>query len=164
MAKETNGKLREKLQESRWAALKMEREQRRFGVEPVGGGNVEEDEPAPKPDLSALKGKPAISIVEAAAWVFEMLDCDWVTPADAPSSGAWSLLIWARSSMAARSEFYKMFANKVVSPPQEAEKNAKEKREADHREFMRRYFPEQYGEPAKWKRQATAANGPVLGG
>ena len=147
MAKETNGKLRDKLKESRWAALEMEREQRRFGVEPVGGGNGEGDGSAPKPDLSALKGKPSVRIVEAAAWVFEMLDCDWVAPADAPSSGAWSLLIWARSSMAARSDFYKMFANKVVSPPQEAEKKAEEEKEADHREFMRRTFPGHYREP-----------------
>jgi len=149
MAKETNGKLREKLQESRWAALKMEREQRRSGVEPVSCSNGESDSAAPKVDLSVLRGKPPVRIVDAAAWVFEMLDCDWVAPADAPSAGAWSLLTWARSSMAARSEFYKMFANKVVSPPQEAEKKAEEKAEADHQELMRRCFPEQYRIPGR---------------
>ena len=57
---------------------------------------------APMVDLQALKGKPSVSIAQAAAWVFEQLNCDWITPADAPSPGAWSLLEWARSNMARR--------------------------------------------------------------
>ena len=44
--------------------------------------------PVPNAYLQALKGKPPVSIVHAASWAFEQLDCEWVTPADAPSPGA----------------------------------------------------------------------------
>ena len=88
----------------------------------------------PKFNLGALQGKPAVKIVDAAAWVFENLDCDWITPADAPSAGAWSLLQWARSSMMARGEFYRNFANKVVAGPQAAQRKA----EDEHQEKRRK--------------------------
>ena len=47
------------------------------------------ENPVPRSDIRALKGKKPISIMQAAKWVFENLDADWVTPADAPSAGAW---------------------------------------------------------------------------
>jgi hypothetical protein len=92
----------------------------------------------PKADPQALKGKPPVSIVQAAAWAFEQLDCDWITPADAPSPGAWSLREWARSSMSARSEFYRTFVAKLVMPPQEEARQAQEAAEAHHRELEKR--------------------------
>ena len=88
---------------------------------------------APKVDLRVLKGKPAVNIADAAAWVFENLDCDWIAPADAPSAGAWSLLQWARSSMMARSEFYRNFASRVVSRPQEIQRKADDERQEKRR-------------------------------
>ena len=71
---------------------------------------------APAADLRALKGKPPVPVVEAATWAFEYLDADWIKPADAPSAGAWSLRDWARTR---RTEFYKLFAARIVMPPQE---------------------------------------------
>jgi hypothetical protein len=90
-------------------------------TKPVGGA-------VPTVDLQALKGKPPVSIVNAAAWAFEYLDTDWITPTDAPSAGAWSLCAWARSSMAARTEFYRMFAARIVLPPQEEARQAAERK------------------------------------
>ena len=95
---------------------------------------------APVADLRALKGKPTVPVVQAAAWAFEHLDADWVTPADAPSAGAWSMREWARSSMATRSEFYKKFVAKLVMPSQEAARQAEEKAEADEVERYKRLF------------------------
>ena len=92
---------------------------------PAANGNGANGK-APNVDVSALKGKPPAPIVEAAAWVFENLDCEWVTPGEAPSAGAWSLLQWARSSMAARGEFYRTFAAKVVVPPEKEARQAEE--------------------------------------
>ena len=97
---------------------------------------------APKVDLTPLKGKPAVPVLEAATWVFEYLDCDWTMPADAPSAGAWSLLSWARSSMVARMAFYKMFGTKVISPPQEAARKAENNADAHERELEKRLFGE----------------------
>lgn len=78
------------------------------------------DAPKPSPvDLEALKGKPTVPIDKAAAWVFDCLDADWITPADAPSPGAWSLLHWARTSNATRSDFYRLFAAKFMPTSQE---------------------------------------------
>jgi hypothetical protein len=95
---------------------------------------------SPSVDLSALKGKPGISVLESATWVFEHLDTPWVTPADSPSAGAWSLLVWARSNMAARSEFYRNFAAKIVMPPQEKTREVEEASSAHERELRRRLF------------------------
>lgn len=75
-------------------------------------------------DLHALRDKPKVPVVSAAAWAFEHLDANWVTPVDAPSAGAWSLLHWARSSMAARSEFYRTFVAKLVPALDEATRHA----------------------------------------
>ena len=91
-------------------------------------------------DLRALKGKPAVSVVQAAAWASEQLDCDWIKPADAPSPGAWGMLEWARSSMTARSEFYRTFVAKLVMPPQEEARKKKETAEAHDRELHKRLF------------------------
>ena len=144
--RESKAELTDRLRrEGCWEAFKKRREELKAGgmaasdawdvasaefpsldTKPVGGA-------VPTVDLQALKGKPPASIVQAAAWAFEQLDCDWITPADAPSAGAWSLLEWARSSMAARTEFYRMFAARIVLPPQE------EARQAAEQERQRRW-------------------------
>jgi len=75
---------------------------------------------APSPDdVEALKTKPSISTMDAARWVFDHLDGDWIKPADAPSAGAWSLREWARTNTATRTEFYRMFGIKLLTPAQE---------------------------------------------
>jgi hypothetical protein len=72
------------------------------------------DKATPPVDLLPLKGKQAVPIYEATKWVMENLDADWITPADAPSAGAWSMLRWARSSLAARGDFYRTFVSKLL--------------------------------------------------
>jgi len=94
----------------------------------------------PKADRRALKGKLPVSIAQAAARAFEQLDCDWIKPADAPSPGAWGMLEWARSSMTARSEFYRTFVAKLMMPPQEETRKKKETAEAHDRELYKRLF------------------------
>ena len=95
---------------------------------------------APTVDLRALKGKPTVSVAEAATWASEHLDADWVSPADAPGAGAWSMREWARSSMAARSEFCRTFVAKLVMPPQEEARRAKEEADAHARRVFGRLF------------------------
>ena len=58
-------------------------------------------------DLTALKGKRPIPL----------LDAGWITPADAPSPGAWSLREWARSNLRTRSEYYRLFAGRLAAGP-----------------------------------------------
>ena len=70
----------------------------------------------------------------------ENLDADWITPADAPSPGAWSMREWARSSPSARSDFYKTFVAKIVMPPQEEARRVAEERKARDRETYQRLF------------------------
>lgn len=79
-------------------------------------------EAAPLVDLSPLKGKPSVPILECVKWTTENLDKDSVTPADAPSAGAWSMLFWARSSLSARGEFYRSFVVKLL--PKGADQNS----------------------------------------
>jgi hypothetical protein len=50
------------------------------------------------------------------------------------------MLEWARSSMTARSEFYKTFVAKLVMPPQEAARQAQEEAEAHDRDLEKRLF------------------------
>jgi hypothetical protein len=149
--RESKAELTDRLRrEGRWDAFKKRREELKAGgtaASEVWGAAAEEfpsldakPDPgtAPKADLQALKGKPPVSIVQAAAWAFEQLDCDSITPADAPSPGAWSLLEWARSSIATRTEFYRMFAARIVLPPQEeARQVEKERREHKHNRTRR---------------------------
>ena len=71
-------------------------------------------EAVPLVDLSPLKGKPSVSILECVKWTMEHLDRRSVMPADAPSAGAWSMLFWARSSLSARGEFYRSFVVKLL--------------------------------------------------
>jgi len=74
-----------------------------------------------KTDFRAIKRKPRIKIGQAIRWAFDHLEGEWVRPKDAPSIGAWSLREWARSSAAARTEFYRMFAAKLLAIPGEDE-------------------------------------------
>jgi hypothetical protein len=106
---------------------------------PNGKGSNGSNGLAPKPDLSALKGKSAVTIAEATAWAFENLDCDWITPADAPSAGAWGMLEWARSRMAARGEFYRNFVNRFMAAPQEAQRAAEAEQEERKRASRARF-------------------------
>jgi hypothetical protein len=145
MHRESKNELMDRLRrEGRWEAFVKRREELKAeGVPakeawwqaatefppPNGNGSSGSNGSAPKPDLSALKGKPAVTIAEAVAWASENLDCDSITPADAPSAGAWSMLQWARSSMAARGEFYRNFVVKFLAAPQEAKRAAEAERE-----------------------------------
>lgn len=151
--RESKAELTDRLRsEGRFEAFKKRREELKAGGMPAADawGVVAAEFPpadaqrpngaAPAVDLRALKGKRAVSVVEAATWAFEYLDAGWIKPTDAPSLGAWSLRAWARSSMRARSEFYKMFASKIVMPPQEKAQQAEEEDEAHDRELRERLF------------------------
>lgn len=151
--RESKAELTDRLRrEGRWEDFKRRREALKAqGMPPSDAWAVVADEfpaletkqpggAARTVDLRALKGKPAVSVVQAAAWAFEHLDTDWIEPADAPSAGAWSMREWARSSMTARSEFYRTFVAKLVLPPQEEAREAEEAAEAHNRELHRRLF------------------------
>ena len=140
--RESKAELTDRLRrEGRFDAFKKRREELKAGGMPASDAwDVAAEEfpsleakpdpgTVPKADLQAIKGKPPVSIVQAAAWAFEQFDCDWITPADAPSPGAWSLREWARSSIAARTEFYRLFVAKVLLPPQEEARQAEKERE-----------------------------------
>ena len=127
--------------EGRFEAFKKRREELRAGGTPAKQAwyeaAVEFPPPVAQPaakavhsvDLQALKGKPAVTVAKAAAWAFEHLDADWIKPADAPSAGAWGMREWARSNIAARSEFYRTFVAKIVLPLQEEARQAEEERQ-----------------------------------
>jgi AraC-like DNA-binding protein len=140
--RESKAELTDRLRrEGRFEAFKKRREELKTNGTPAKQAWYEAAAEVPPPvaqpsatvarcvDLQALKGKPAASVVQAATWAFEHLDADWVTPADAPSPGAWSLLEWARSSIATRTEFYRLFVAKVLLPPQEDARQAEKERE-----------------------------------
>lgn len=151
--RESKAELTDRLRrEGRWEAFKGRREELKAGgmaasdawdaaAEEFPSLDAKPDpETVSKADLQALKGKPPVSIVQAAAWAFEQLDCDWITPADAPSPGAWSLREWARSSIAARTEFYRMFAARIVLPPQEEARQTEKERQQHKQDRTRRMF------------------------
>ena len=151
--RESKAELTDRLRrEGRWDAFKKRREELKAGgtaAADAWGVATAEFPPADAKrsngkasvvELRALKGKQAVSVVEAATWAFEYLDADWIKPADAPSAGAWSLREWARSSMAARTEFYKMFATKLVMAPQEKGRENTAEAEARDREIVERLF------------------------
>jgi len=105
----------------------------------------------PTIDLQPLKGKPSIPIDKAAAWVFEYIDADWMTPADAPSPGAWSLLHWARSSHAGRSEFYKTFVHRLWLI--RAAQIQEEQEKAADRERERRRMDQLFGQFDRYQKK-----------
>lgn len=125
--RESKAELTDRLRsEGRWDAFKKRREELKAGGMPAKDAWVEavaefpapsqvSAEAAPPVDLSPLKGKPPVSPLESAEWTMEHLDANWITPADAPSGGAWSMLHWARSSLAARGEFYRYFGSKLLT-------------------------------------------------
>ncbi len=141
MARESKSELTDRLRrEGRWEAFTKRRDEIKASGTPAKQAWFEAAtefpapaaqataEKAPKADLRMLQGKPALPIAVAAVWVAEHLDADWITPPDAPSLGAWSIREWARSSPAARTEFYRTFIAKIVMPPQEAARQAEEER------------------------------------
>jgi len=149
--RESKAELTDRLRrEGRWEDFKKRREELKAGAVPAkeawyraaaefpAPAAPASAEKAPKADLQPLKGKPDVPVAVAAVWIAEHLDADWVTPADAPSLGAWSMLEWARSSMAMRTEFYRTFLAKIVMPPQEAARHAEAERRRRSRESSRK--------------------------
>lgn len=61
-----------------------------------------------------LKGKRAVVKTDI-EFVYEHMDDDGLQPNDAPSSGAWSLWSWARSTRDTRMDFYCNFAAKLLT-------------------------------------------------
>lgn len=155
LAKESKAELTDRLRrEGRWKPFTQRREELKAQGVPAKEAwwQAAAEFPAPTApptasksptiDLSALKGKRSVPVAVAAAWAYENLDADWITPADAPSLGAWSMREWARSSPSTRSEFYKTFVAKIVLPPQEQERTKKEKKKDHDRELRQRLFGE----------------------
>lgn len=91
-----------------------------FG-EPVKPASPETDACSSTPDLTVLRGKTA-PILEAVRWTFEHLDATWVTPADAPSAGAWSLRESARINPGTRAEFYRTFVPRMLPTRQQIDR------------------------------------------
>lgn len=65
-------------------------------------------------DAAVLLDRDPIPMPEVVAWVFNALDLHGVRPVDAPSAGAWSLLMWARSNARNRTAFYTVFVPKLL--------------------------------------------------
>jgi hypothetical protein len=65
--------------------------------------------------LEVLKAKGDCNIAKAIRWVFDAIGDPSIKPTDAPSTGAWSLLAWARSSAATRGQFYAMYLPKLLA-------------------------------------------------
>jgi hypothetical protein len=162
MNRESKAELTDRLrQEGRFEAFKKRREELKASGVPAKEAWWQAAAEFPSPtappapakspaiDLSALKGKKPIPVALMAAWVAENLDADWITPADAPSPGAWSMREWARSSPSTRSEFYKTFVAKIVMPPQEALRRQKEEKDADHERLMKQLFGHIEPEPVE---------------
>lgn len=158
--RESKAELTDRLRsEGRWEAFRKRREELKAGgmaaadawnaakVEfPPPNGRQRNGETS-KVDLGALRGKPAVSVAQAAAWVFEYLDADWIIPADAPSAGAWSLREWAQSSLAARGDFYRLFATKSVMQMQGKTRQAETDDDVYDRAVAERLFGPGTGDP-----------------
>ena len=69
---------------------------------------------------SVFKGKTC-SEADCIRWSVDHLVVKDVKPSQAPSSGAWGLLTWARKSPVAQLELYRMFG-RLVSPSQAEER------------------------------------------
>jgi len=93
-----------------------------------------------KTDFRAIQRKPRIKIGQAIRWAFDHLEGDWVRPRDAPSIGAWSLREWARSSPAARMEFYRLFAAKMSAIPREDETSPQRLSKKDREFYLKTGF------------------------
>ena len=132
--RESKGELTDRLRrEGRFDAFKKRREDLKAGGTPAGDawrqaaaeylpecGNPTPQAPSrslTKTEVRALKRKPCIDVGQAIRWAFDHLEGDWLQPRDAPSVGAWSLREWARSSPLARSDFYRLFAAKMLAIP-----------------------------------------------
>ncbi len=155
--RESKAELTDRLRrEGHWAAFKRRREELKAGgmaASDAWGVAAAEFPPpdthrangaAPAVNLRALKGKPAVPVVQAATWAFEYLDADWIKPVDAPSAGAWSMREWARTR---RTEFYKLFAAKLVMPPQENACQNEEDAEAWERDLEKRLSGDLWPDP-----------------
>jgi hypothetical protein len=65
-------------------------------------------------DTAALLNKVPAPLPQVIGWVFNALDLHGLRPIDAPSTGAWSLLTWARSNARNRTVFYTVFVPKLL--------------------------------------------------
>lgn len=149
--RESKSELMDRLRrEGQWEAFKKRREELKAGGMEAKPAWVEAAAEFPSPsqvsievaplvDLSPLRGKPAVPIVDVIKWVMANLDVVGVMPAEAPSAGAWSMLYWARSSLSARGEFYRSFVVKLL-PKGADQESPKSGVEADEDEEQRAYM------------------------
>lgn len=76
-------------------------------------------------DLDGEDATGSCSLAEAVNWVADSIAKKRVKSSDAPSSTAWGLLRWAKSSSVTRAEFYKNIFVKILPTRQELENQAR---------------------------------------
>ena len=82
-----------------------------------------------------VKDKPGVSALEVVQWVFDNVDVMDLTPSDAPSGGAWSLLHRLRMHPGLLQEFYKSIWSKTL--PSRSELTMKERFNDDGRHQLK---------------------------
>ena len=115
--------------EGRWDAFMRRREQ--LKAEGVAAGEawteaaaefppgnasnaVEPKQALTREEVEALRRKPRVSFAESVEWVCDYMDAEWVQPSEAPDLRTWNLRAWARSSPAARAEFHRAYASRIL--------------------------------------------------
>ncbi len=76
-------------------------------------------------DLEGEDATGSCSLAEAVNWVADSIAKKSVKSSDAPSSTAWGLLKWAKSSSVTRAEFYKSIFVKILPSNKELENQAR---------------------------------------
>jgi hypothetical protein len=115
--------------EGRWDAFKQRREQLKAEgaaageawteaaakFPPASASNaVEPKQALTREELEALRRKPRVSFAESVEGVCDYMDAQWVQPSEGPDLRTWNLRAWARSSPAARAEFHRAYASKIL--------------------------------------------------
>ena len=102
-----------------------------------GGGSSGENQgslPRPQVGLGGLpqavledfEGKSRSTLRKDIEWVYQHFAMTGLEPEDAPSPGAWGLLVWVRESKSNRSEFFKSLVAKLIPSRQAFDRDERE--------------------------------------
>ena len=75
--------------------------------------------PPPEPEMKSVPSnvfanKPATTITQDIEWVYQTMAFSDVEPEQAPSGGAWGMLLFVRASDRNRSEFFRNLLSKIL--------------------------------------------------